>query len=124
MTHGLARVVTLVRHAIRRENELVRYPARVMANFRAWLAQQDALPPLPASGERAGVRGRFTPKQRWWLEKTAGHIASNLGLEAEEFELPPFNQRGGLGKVHQLFGAELSAVVASLDEALAALNRG
>jgi type I restriction enzyme R subunit len=37
----------------------------------------------------------------------AEHIASNLGLEAEDFELPPINQRGGVGKVHQLFGAQL-----------------
>jgi hypothetical protein len=37
---------------------------------------------------------------------------------------PVPNQRRRLGKVHQLFGADLSAVVASLDEALAALNRG
>jgi type I restriction enzyme R subunit len=63
---------------------------------------------------------RFTDEQRWWLEKMAEHIASNLGLEAEDFELPPFNQQGGLGKVHQLFGAELPAVLTSLNGALAA----
>jgi len=44
----------------------------------------------------------------------AEHIASNLGLEAEDFELPPFNQRGGLGKVHQLFGAGLPKVIEAL----------
>jgi type I restriction enzyme R subunit len=50
----------------------------------------------------------------------AEHIASNLGLETEDFQLPPFNQQGGLGKVHQLFGAELPSVLTSLNEALAA----
>ena len=50
----------------------------------------------------------------------AEHIASNLGQEAEDFELPPFNQQGGLGKVHQLFGAGLPAVLTSLNDALAA----
>jgi type I restriction enzyme R subunit len=63
---------------------------------------------------------RFTDEQRWWLEKMAEHIASNLGLEADDFELPRFNQRGGLGEVHQLFGAELPSVLTSLNEALAA----
>jgi type I restriction enzyme R subunit len=104
----LTDLVSLVRYAMHQENELVPYPERVAANFRAWLAQQQA----------AG--NAFTDEQRWWLEKMAEHIASNLGLEAEDFELPPFNQRGGLGKVHQLFGAELPAVVASLNDVLAA----
>ncbi len=90
------------------ENELVPYPERVMANFKAWMAQQQA----------AGKA--FTDEQRWWLEKMAEHIASNLGIEADDFESVPFNQRGGLGKVHQLFGAELPRVLSSLNGALAA----
>ena len=116
----LTDLVSLVRYAMHQENELVPYPERVMANFRAWIAQQENPPPLPASGERAGVRGRFTEEQRWWLEKMAEHIASNLGLEAEDFELPPFNQRGGLGKVHQLFGAELPKMIDAINRECAA----
>ena len=50
----------------------------------------------------------------------AEHIASDLGLEAEHFELPPFSQRGGLRKVHQLFGTELPVVLSSLSDAPAA----
>jgi type I restriction enzyme R subunit len=50
----------------------------------------------------------------------AEHIASNLGLETEDFQLPPFNQQGGLGKVHQLFGAELPKVIQALNTALVA----
>ena len=76
------------------ENELVPYPERVAANFKAWMAQQ-----------RAAGRA-FTDEQRWWLEKMAEHIASNLGIEAEDFGYAPFDQRGGLGRVHQLFGAD------------------
>ncbi|MBP6719340.1 MAG: hypothetical protein KA173_10790, partial [Rhodoferax sp.] len=36
------------------------------------------------------------------------------------FEYAPFNSQGGLGKVHQLFGAELPVVLSSLNHALAA----
>ena len=32
----------------------------------------------------------------------------------------PFSQHGGLGKVHQLFGDKLNAVIEDLSEALAA----
>jgi type I restriction enzyme R subunit len=48
------------------------------------------------------------------------HIAANLGIEMNDFEYAPFNAQGGLGKVHQLFGAELSVVISSLNHALAA----
>ena len=37
-----------------------------------------------------------------------------------DFEYAPFNTEGSLGKVHQLFGAKLPVVLASLNHALAA----
>jgi type I restriction enzyme, R subunit len=48
------------------------------------------------------------------------HMNANHGIEAEDFELPPFNQPGGLGKVHQLFGAELPKVIEAMNRELAA----
>jgi type I restriction enzyme, R subunit len=104
----LTDLVSLVRYAMHQENELVPYPERVSANFKAWMAQQQAA-------------GRaITEEQRWWLTKMAEHIASNLGLEAEDFELSPFNQRGGLGRVYQLFGAELPKMLEAMNRELAA----
>ncbi len=104
----LTDLVSLVRYAMHQENELVPYPERVAANFRAWLAQQQA----------AGKA--FTDEQRWWLEKMAEHIAGNLGIEAEDFGYAPFDQRGGLGRVHQLFGAKLPRVIDELNRECAA----
>ena len=104
----LTDLVSLVRYAMHQENELVPYPERVASNFKAWMAQQQA----------AG-KG-FTDEQRWWLEKMAEHIASNLGIEAEDFGYAPFDQRGGLGRVHQLFGAELPKVIDELNRELVA----
>jgi len=115
----LTDLVSLVRYAMHQDNELVPYPERVMANFRAWLAQQDMSSPPPRAGEGQGG-GRFTDEQRWWLEKMAEHIASNLGIEAEDFGYAPFDQHGGLGKVHQLFGAELPKMIDALNKELAA----
>ena len=71
----LTDLVSLVRYAMHQENELVPYPERVAANFKAWMAQQ----------QTAGKA--FTDEQRWWLEKMAEHIASNLGIEVDDFEL-------------------------------------
>ena len=47
-----------------------------------------------------------------------GLIVTNLGIAADDFESVPFNQRGGLGKVHQLFGVELSKVIEALNGGL------
>ena len=127
----LTDLVSLVRYAMHQENELVPYPEKVMANFRAWLAQQQTSPsplagegrasPSPLAGEGRGEgAGRFTDEQRWWLEKMAEHIASNLGIDAEDFDLSPFDQRGGLGRVHQLFGPALPTVIEELNAALVA----
>ena len=116
----LTDLVSLVRFAMHQENELVPYPERVLANFKAWLAQQETASPPPATPGEGQGGGRFTDEQRWWLEKMAEHIASNLGIEAEDFGYAPFDQRGGLGRVHQLFGAELPKVIDELNRECAA----
>ena len=41
-------------------------------------------------------------------------------VEPDDFEYAPFAQKGGLGKVHQVFGRELSNVIEELNGALAA----
>ncbi|PZO17570.1 MAG: restriction endonuclease subunit R, partial [Burkholderiales bacterium] len=53
----LTDIVSLVRFAMQQDNELVPYPERVQANFKAWLAQQSSSPnppPLPLAGEGRG----------------------------------------------------------------------
>jgi len=89
------------------ENELVPYPERVANNFRAWVGV-------------ASAANRFSAEQFHWLEMIRDHIAANLGIQMEDFELPPFDQRGGLGRVHQLFGAGLPRVIDELNRELVA----
>jgi len=38
----------------------------------------------------------------------------------EDLDEPPFAQQGGLGKVYELFGDELCAIVSELNEVVAA----
>ncbi len=117
----LTDLVSLVRFAIHQDNELIPFPERVNANFKAWLAQQNTPSPLRGEGGGEGEKGeRFTPGQLRWLEMIRDHIAANLGIEPDDFEYAPFAQEGGLGKAHQLFGDKLPEMLASLNDVLAA----
>lgn len=100
----LTDLVSLVRFAMQQDNELVPYPERVQSNYSAWLAQQQA-----AKGHT------FSAEQLHWLEMIRDHIAANLSVEPDDFEYAPFNSEGGLGKVHQLFGAELTQVIEAMN---------
>ncbi|APG27077.1 type III restriction endonuclease subunit R [Syntrophotalea acetylenivorans] len=106
--HILTDLVSLVRFAMHQENELVPFPEKVQVNFRAWVEQQQA------SGKS------FTAEQRKWLEMIRDHIAANLQIETDDFDYAPFAQAGGIGKVWQLFGDDLSKILDDLNEALAA----
>lgn len=101
-------MVSLVRFATHQENELVPFPERVNANFKSWMAQQ----------EQGGKK--FTAEQRRWLEMIRDHVAANLAIETSDFDYAPFAQEGGLGRVHQLFGDGLSAIIEELNGVLAA----
>ncbi len=46
-------------------------------------------------------------------------VAANLGIEPDDFEYAPVAQEGGLGKMYQLFGEELSTLIEQLNESLA-----
>jgi len=48
------------------------------------------------------------------------HIATSLSIGMEDFELAPFNQKGGAVKVYQVFGQELDGILKELNERLAA----
>ncbi len=101
----LTDLVSLVRFAIHQDNELIPFPERVNANFNAWLSSH---------------AGEFSEEQVSWLLMIRDHIAANLGIEPDDFEYAPFSQHGGLGRVHQLFGDKLNAMVEELNESLAA----
>ena len=47
-------------------------------------------------------------------------IDANLEIEADDFGYAPLDRRGGLGRVYQLFGAELPKVIEALNKELAA----
>jgi type I restriction enzyme, R subunit len=57
-----------------------------------------------------------------WKEKMnmREHMAGNLTIVPDDFEYSPFAQEGGMGRVYQLFGAELPKVLEAMNRELAA----
>jgi len=104
----LTDLVSLVRHAVQLEDELVPYPDRVRHRYREWLAAQEA-------------EGRaFTAEQRWWLDRIAGTIGVNLGVTSDDFQVGELFERGGWIAARRLFGEELPVLLEELNEALVA----
>jgi type I restriction enzyme R subunit len=101
-------LVSLVRYAVHQEGELRPFKDVAFARFEKWLANQ----------EKQGRR--FTDEQRRWLTAIRDHIAASVSIEADDFELSPFSQWGGLGKAYKIFGADLQPILDQLNEALAA----
>jgi type I restriction enzyme R subunit len=104
----LADVVSLVRFAVGQDLELVPFADHVQERFEGWLATQE------------GQGHTFNPEQRRWLEAIRDHIAGSVGMGLEDFQLAPFDQRGGLARAHRLFGEKLDALLDELNRELVA----
>lgn len=118
-----ADLVALVRFALEQQPVLAPFADSVHERFNEWLRQKNAAAeesPLERGGaQRRGVSA-FTPEQLAWLHLIRNHIATAISIEPEDLELSPFNQRGGLGKAHQLFGDQLPTLLDELNTVLAA----
>jgi type I restriction enzyme R subunit len=102
----LTDVISLVRHAVQLEDELVPYPDRVRSRYEAWLQAQEA------TGKA------FTPDQRWWLDKIAEHVGVNLTITPADFDYGDFFNKGGAYKAMQVFGTEWPGVLTELNTSL------
>ena len=105
---SLVDLVAMVRHAIQPNEPLVPISMTVEEKYNEWMAEKEA----------SGVI--FIPEQRRWLEAIRDHIANSLTIEKDDFEYAPFNQPGGLGKAHKLFGDNLHTILGELNNRLAA----
>jgi type I restriction enzyme R subunit len=103
-----ADLVALVRFALEQQPVLAPFADSVSERFHEWLM------------DKAKAGAVFTPEQLAWLNLIRDHIATSLSIELEDLELSPFNQRGGLGKAHHLFGGQLPLLLDELNSKLVA----
>lgn len=104
----LTDIVSLIRYALQKDDELVPFSEKVHERFDNWLAQQ----------ENAGRT--FNEDQRRWLAMIRDHIATSLEMDLDAFEYTPFVEAGGLGRAVQVFGKDLRSLLDELNGVLAA----
>lgn len=103
----LAALVALIRRACGIDQKLTPFTDTVRRNYRDWILRANAGQP-------------FNPQQTAWLELIRDHIITSLRLDKPDLDYAPFDARGGLGKMHQLFGPRMEELIEELNEELTA----
>lgn len=105
----LTALVALVRRVCGIDKTISPYAETVRRNFQTWILKR-----------HSGAGEKFTGEQLDWLHMIRDHIATSIHIERDDMEMAPFNGKGGLGRMYQLFGAGMDSLLAELSEALAA----
>jgi len=100
----LTNIISLVRFAMGESSLLEPFADLVEKRFNDWLASQ----------EKAGRK--FSQEQMQWILMIKEHIATSLSISTEDFDYAPFNEKGGLVKIHQLFGNDAGSILKELNE--------
>ena len=104
----LVALVSLVRRVLGIDGVLSPYDKTVDRNFQEWVFKK-----------QAGAL-KFTAEQMEWLRMIKDHIAMSFHLEKEDLDYAPFDAKGGLGKLWQVFGDKMDEIIAELNEGLVA----
>ncbi|WP_218062554.1 type I restriction endonuclease subunit R [Komagataeibacter swingsii] len=104
----LTTLVVLIRRVCGIDPKLAPYADTVRRNFQNWILKR-----------HSGAGEKFTEEQMDWLRMIRDHIATSFHVEPDDLDMSPFDARGGLGKMYQLFGVEMDGVIDELNEALA-----
>jgi len=103
----LAALVALIRRACGIDGTLTPFADTVKRNYRDWILKKNAGQP-------------FTEAQAAWLGLIRDHVMSSFHLERDDLGYAPFDAQGGLGKMHQLFGEQMDALIDELNRELVA----
>lgn len=104
----LTALVALIRRVCGIDETLAPYGDTVRRNFQNWILKR-----------HSGAGEKFSEAQMDWLRMIRDHITTSIHIERDDLDMAPFDAKGGLGKMHLLFGDGLDGLVDELNEALA-----
>jgi len=106
--NNLIALISLIRTASGIDKQLTPYDKTVDKNFQEWIF-----------GKHAG-KTKFNEQQMEWLRMIKNHIASSVHFSREDLDYAPFDAKGGIGKMYQLFGDEMDRIIEEMNEELVA----
>lgn len=104
----LTALVALIRRVCGIDAEIAPYGDTVRRNFQNWILKR-----------HSGAGPKFTEEQVEWLRMIRDHVTTSIHIDRDDLDMAPFDAKGGLGRMHQLFGDGLDDLVSELNEALA-----
>ena len=105
----LTALVALIRRVCGIDDKLSTFDDTVRRNFQNWIMKH-----------HSGGSEKFNEEQMGWLRMIRDHVASSFHIERDDLEMSPFDGQGGLGKMYQLFGAQMDMLLDELNEVLVA----
>ena len=105
----LAALIALIRRACGIDKTVSRHSETVRKNFQAWIMNQ-----------HSGGSIKFNDEQMDWLRMIRDHIVNSFHLDKDDLDLAPFDAKGGMGRMYQLFGNDMDSLIDELNGALAA----
>ena len=105
----LTALVALIRRVCGMDAKLSTFDETVRRNFQNWVMKH-----------HSGGSEKFNEEQMDWLRMIRDHVANSFHIERDDLEMSPFDGQGGLGKMHQLFGAKMATLLDELNEVLVA----
>jgi type I restriction enzyme R subunit len=105
----LTALVALIRRVCGIDAKLSPYADTVRKNFQDWIMKH-----------HSGAGEKFTEPQMEWLRMIRDHVINSFHIERDDLEMAPFDSKGGVGRMYQLFGARMDDVLKELNATLAA----
>ncbi|MCB2425500.1 DEAD/DEAH box helicase family protein [Methylophaga pinxianii] len=105
----LTALLALVRRVTGLDSTLSTYASTVRRNFQSWIMQH-----------HSGAGEKFNEEQMAWLHMIRDHVISSFHIERDDLEMAPFDSKGGLGRMYQLFGDKMDGVIDELNQELVA----
>lgn len=105
----LEALIALIRRATGLDKTLTLNSERVRRNFQTWIMNR-----------HSGGGEKFNEAQMEWLRMLRDHIITSFHIDKEDLGMTPFDARGGIGRMCQLFGDDVDSLIGELNRELAA----
>lgn len=109
MEYQLMDIISILKYELGQIDTLNSFSTNVKLKFKEWIFKRNS------------TQGYiFTDEQVSWLQMIRDHISVSYSIEPDDFDLAPFDNKGGLGKYYSLFGSQYLNIMNELNVALVA----